>query len=84
MGREWNDRLYRKLQNSIMMASERPRVSKLLVTDLKDDKHERSLIEVLSLDETEVITEFLVRLKRPKGELRYREEITFAAPLEVL
>jgi len=75
-GREWNDKLYRKLVSSIFKAQDRPQVTRLLVTDMTDS--ELTLVEVLGIadDQTteQVIAEFLVKPKKRPKTLRYRSE----------
>lgn len=75
MGREWNNCLSRRLQDSIIRAHSAASI--VLVTDLEDT--DCTLIEVLSEDERRVVAEFFVRpAKRPK-EPRYRDEVLWAA-----
>lgn len=71
MGREWNDYLPRRLQDSIVRATEASTV--MLVTDLEDS--DRTLIEVLSRDERSVVAEFLVTPATRPSKLRYRDEM---------
>lgn len=72
MGREWNERLSRRLQDSICMASDANRAGKILVTDLRDSS--QSLIEVLDVSGKKVIGEFLITPRSRPTSLRYREE----------
>jgi hypothetical protein len=74
MGREWNDRLRRRLTDSISIAKDNPTPTRLLVTDLTDS--DLTLVEVLGdiNGQEQVVTEFLVRPKsRPKVP-RYRDD----------
>jgi len=76
VGRELNDRLRRRLTDSIARAQDLPRPTRLLVTDLRDS--EFTLVEVLGIadDQTteQVIGQYLVKPKsRPKTP-RYRAE----------
>jgi len=74
MSREWNDKLERRLQDSIWRAARLPRAARLLVTDLENS--EETLIEVLAPvnGDERVVAEFLVRPSSKPKRLRYREE----------
>jgi hypothetical protein len=80
MGREWNDRLARRLTDSIYKASDNPQPVKLLVTDLIDSR--QTLVEIIAEDGDglpgaltfRVVGEFLVTPKRRPKVLRYRDE----------
>lgn len=84
VGREWNDKLIRRLTNSTCKASDRPKVTRLLVTDLTSGcgKETRPtgtvLVEVLGIPDDmtteQVIAEFLVEAKRVPKVPRYRAE----------
>ena len=73
-GRDWNERLRRRLQDSICIAQDNPRPTRLLVTDLADS--DLTLVEVLGdiNGSEQVVTEFLVRPKSRPKVLRYRSE----------
>ena len=76
MGREWNDKLRRRLTDSIVKAQDVPQPTRLLVTDLENS--DMTLVEVLGIadDQTteQVIGQYLVKpTKRPKTP-RYRAE----------
>lgn len=74
MSRDWNERLRRRLQDSIVRASDRPLAKRLLVTDLEDC--DKTLVEVIGLIEgkEQVVAEFLVTTPHRPQRLRYREE----------
>jgi hypothetical protein len=76
MGREWNDTLARRLQDSIVKASDGPKAVRLLVTDLENS--DLTLVEVIGQYEDSgrayVIGEFLVKPTRRPKVLRYRAE----------
>lgn len=74
MSKDWNDKLRRRLQDSICRAADRPHAKRLLVTDLEDC--DKTLIEVLgNVDgQEQVVAEFLVTSPRRPQRLRYREE----------
>ena len=70
MGREWNDRLARRLCSSITFAEN---AGTILITDLDDS--DRALVEILSEDDKRVTAQFLIAKKRTgrtKGK-RYRD-----------
>lgn len=74
MSRDWTDRLRRRLQDSICRAADRPRATRLLVTDLEDSTE--TLVEVIGLVEgkEQVVAEFLFKTTKRPQRLRYREE----------
>lgn len=80
MGREWNDKLQRRVQDSICRATDNPKPAKLLVTDLEDS--DLTLVEVLEATvgpltgdiHYKVVGEYLVRPKSRPKTLRYRAE----------
>jgi hypothetical protein len=74
MSRDWNDKLRRRLQDSICLAADRPRATRLLVTDLEDC--DQTLVEVIGLVEgkEQVVAEFLFKTTNRPQRLRYRQE----------
>lgn len=84
MGREWNDKLVRRLQDSIVRANRSYTNLKLLVTDLEDS--DQTLVEVVgeypTYDDAEqpvgtawqVIGQYIVRPQNRPKTLRYRDE----------
>jgi hypothetical protein len=77
MGREWNDKLKRRLQDSVSRASDTPHPGKLLLTDLEPDKRVgpfNVLVEVLDETNSHVIAEFLVPVDLKPKVARYRDD----------
>lgn len=73
MGREWNDKLARRLCSSITFAEN---AGAILVTDLDDS--DKALVEILSEDDKRVVSQFLIvknRTGRTRGK-RYRDAVT--------
>ena len=80
MGREWNDKLRRKLQDSFSRALDVPRPTRMLVTDLEPflGQEPTVLVELLGvpddLTEEIVIAQFIVKRRGKPRTPRYREE----------
>jgi len=80
MGREWNDKLSRRLGDSSWKAVDNPRPVKLLVSDYDDrDGNKKAVVELLAESESQpgrfyVMAEYIVNVKRRPKILRYREE----------
>lgn len=78
MGREWNEKLLR-MMSSISRASDHGAAGKILITDIeghRSDMPRQVLVEVLAADESCVLGQFLVVVKRHPKPLRYREPAT--------
>ena len=80
MGREWNDKLTRKMVQSICVADDTPTPSRMLVTDLDriGDEPPKVLIELLTVvgdhGSEQVFASFIVKRRGKPRVRRYREE----------
>lgn len=83
MGREMNDKLQRKLQDSICLAIKRQHmVSHLLVTDVEDADY--TLIELVDSTSGQVVDSYLVKPTSRPTVLRYREKVdASSAPIAI-